>query len=36
MEASINQIIGVVTVGLFAARPADLLIVGVSGGVEFI
>jgi len=26
----------VVTVGLFAARPADLLIVGTPGGVEFI
>ena len=36
MEASINQITGVVTVGLFAARPADLLIVGTPGGVEFI
>jgi ribose 5-phosphate isomerase A len=36
MEAAINQIAGVVTVGLFAARPADLLIIGVPGGVEFI
>ena len=36
MEATINQIAGVVTVGLFAARPADLLIIGGSGGVEFI
>jgi ribose 5-phosphate isomerase A len=36
MEAAINQIAGVVTVGLFAARPADLLIIGGSGGVEFI
>jgi ribose 5-phosphate isomerase A len=36
MEAAINQIAGVVTVGLFAARPADLLIVGGAGGVEFI
>ncbi len=34
MEASINQITGVVTVGLFAARPADLLLVGRTGGVE--
>jgi ribose 5-phosphate isomerase A len=36
MEASINQITGVVMVGLFAARPADLLIVGTPNGVEFI
>ncbi|MFI4869932.1 MAG: ribose-5-phosphate isomerase RpiA [Steroidobacterales bacterium] len=36
MEAGINQITGVVMVGLFAARPADLLIVGASNGVEFI
>jgi ribose 5-phosphate isomerase A len=36
MEASINQITGVVTVGLFAARPADLLIIGAPSGVEFI
>ena len=36
MEASINQIAGVVTVGLFAARPADLLIIGGPDGVEFI
>jgi ribose 5-phosphate isomerase A len=36
MEASINQITGVVTVGLFAARPADLLIIGTPSGVEFI
>ena len=36
MEAAINQIAGVVTVGLFAARPADLLIIGGPDGVEFI
>lgn len=36
MELTINQITGVVTVGLFAARPADLLIVGTPTGVEFI
>jgi ribose 5-phosphate isomerase A len=36
LEAAINQITGVVTVGLFAARPADLLIVGTASGVEFI
>jgi ribose 5-phosphate isomerase A len=35
-ESTINQITGVVTVGLFAARPADLLIVGTLTGVEFI
>jgi ribose 5-phosphate isomerase A len=36
LEARINQITGVVTVGLFAARPADLLIIGSDSGVEFI
>jgi len=36
LEAAINQIVGVVTVGLFAARRADQLIVGTPGGVEFI
>jgi ribose 5-phosphate isomerase A len=36
MESRINQITGVVAVGLFAARRADLLIVGTPGGVEFI
>ena len=36
MEAAINQFAGVVTVGLFAARPADLLVIGTSGGMEFI
>jgi len=34
LEAAINQITGVVTVGLFAARPADLLLIGRSGGIE--
>jgi ribose 5-phosphate isomerase A len=33
LEAAINQITGVVTVGLFAARPADLLLVGSDTGV---
>lgn len=33
LEARINQITGVVTVGLFAARPADLLLVGSESGV---
>ena len=36
MESQINQIPGVVTVGLFAARAADLLIVGKATGVEVI
>ncbi len=34
LEARINQITGVVAVGLFAARPADLLIVGGPEGVR--
>lgn len=34
LETRINQIPGVVTVGLFAHRPADLLIVGGSGGIR--
>lgn len=34
LEAEINQIAGVVTVGLFARRPADLLIVGGKEGVK--
>ncbi|MFO1401449.1 MAG: ribose-5-phosphate isomerase RpiA [Steroidobacteraceae bacterium] len=33
LEARINQITGVVTVGLFAARPADLLLIGSDTGV---
>jgi len=36
LEAQINQIVGVVTVGLFAARPADLLIVGTEAGISTI
>jgi ribose 5-phosphate isomerase A len=35
-ETRLNQITGVVTVGLFAARPADLMIVGTSSGVEVV
>ena len=35
-EVAFNQITGVVTVGLFAARPADLMIVGTSSGVEVV
>ena len=33
-EQRINQIVGVVTNGLFAHRPADLLLLGTPGGVE--
>ena len=33
LEQSINQIAGVVTVGLFAQRPADLLLVGTESDV---
>ena len=34
LERELNQITGVVTVGLFAVRPADQLLIGTSGGVE--
>jgi len=34
LEAQINQIVGVVTNGLFAARGADVLLLADSGGVE--
>ncbi|HUL19357.1 MAG TPA: ribose-5-phosphate isomerase RpiA [Steroidobacteraceae bacterium] len=34
LERELNQIAGVVTVGLFALRPADVLIVGTPRGVE--
>jgi ribose 5-phosphate isomerase A len=34
LENAINQITGVVTVGLFAARPADLLILGGPAGIR--
>ncbi|HET9042175.1 MAG TPA: ribose-5-phosphate isomerase RpiA [Burkholderiales bacterium] len=34
LEADINQIAGVVTVGLFARRGADVLIVGTGSGVQ--
>jgi ribose 5-phosphate isomerase A len=36
LEASINQLAGVVTVGLFAARPADVLIIGTDTGTRSI
>jgi ribose 5-phosphate isomerase A len=34
MESELNQLAGVVTVGLFAARPADVLLIGSERGVE--
>jgi ribose 5-phosphate isomerase A len=34
LESAINQITGVVTVGLFARRPADVLLLGTSAGVR--
>ena len=34
METQINQIIGVVTVGLFARRGADVLLLGTADGVK--
>jgi len=34
LENQINQIAGVVTVGLFAHRPADVLLLGTPGGVR--
>lgn len=34
LENGINQIVGVVTVGLFAARPADLVILGGPAGIR--
>lgn len=34
LEGTINQITGVVTNGLFARRPADLLLLGTSSGVR--
>jgi ribose 5-phosphate isomerase A len=34
VEAQINNIVGVVTNGLFAARPADLLLLGTQEGVK--
>ncbi len=33
LESTLNQIPGIVTVGLFAQRPADLLLVGTDSGV---
>ena len=34
VEAQINNIVGVVTNGLFAARPADILLLGTPDGVQ--
>jgi len=34
MEQHLNYLAGVVTVGIFAIRPADVLILGTDGGVE--
>jgi ribose 5-phosphate isomerase A len=34
MEAKINAIVGVVTNGIFAHRPADMLLLGTRDGVE--
>jgi ribose 5-phosphate isomerase A len=36
LEAAINQLTGVVCVGLFAARPADVLVVGSDAGTRVI
>jgi ribose 5-phosphate isomerase A len=36
METDLNQIVGVVTNGLFAQRPADILLLGRESGVETI
>jgi ribose 5-phosphate isomerase A len=34
LESEINQIAGVVTVGLFARRPADVLLIATDSGIE--
>ena len=34
LETTLNQIVGVVTNGLFALRPADVLLLGTAGGVK--
>jgi ribose 5-phosphate isomerase A len=36
MEGEINNIVGVVTVGLFARRPADVMLLAAEGGVRVI
>jgi ribose 5-phosphate isomerase A len=36
LEQDLNNITGVVTVGIFAARPADVLLLGTQEGVRTI
>ena len=36
LECTVNQIAGVVTVGLFAAKPADILLLGTADGIKTI
>jgi ribose 5-phosphate isomerase A len=36
LESELNQIVGVVTCGIFARRPADLLILGTPAGPKLI
>ena len=36
LERELNQIVGIVTVGLFAARPADVLVMATDSGVQTI
>ena len=36
MEEKLNNVVGIVTNGLFARRPADLLLLGTSDGVRTI
>lgn len=36
LETQLNNIVGIVTVGLFALRPADVLLLGTANGVQVI
>ena len=36
LEQQLNQLAGVVTVGLFATRPADVLLIATNSGVEVV
>jgi ribose 5-phosphate isomerase A len=36
LEQQLNQIAGIVTVGLFAVRPADVLLIGTDSGIEVV
>ena len=36
LEMELNSIVGIVTVGLFALRPADVLLLGTADGVQVI